>query len=179
MGVREGQGMAFESLAPRTALSKLSRSQRSIFHDLPDGSIGQLRVGFRQAPAGIEKPLFGPRFLLRRPYWCSSGFSDGSLAGLPCFGFATLQRQDLGSPMHPQVSPESPLDLHPSSAHAPGNLLAIHPVNHTLPTDGVVLVQRPAAADAQHRIQIGFPGHRTMGVAGELWLATKTPVPKG
>ena len=68
--------------------------------------------------------------------------------------------------MQPQVSPESLLDLHPSSAHAAGNLLAIQPVNHTLPTDRVVLVQRPAAADAQHRIQIGFPWHRTMGIAG-------------
>src|SRR5215467_8216934 len=101
MGVREGQGMAFEFLAPRTALSKLSRSQRIIFQSLPDRSIGQLRVSLRQPPTGVEKSLFGPRALLRRPYRCSSVFSNGTLAGLPCFGFATLQRQDLRSPMHP------------------------------------------------------------------------------
>src|SRR5204863_9267920 len=118
------------------------------------------------APAGIKKSLPSPRSLRCRSYRCSSGFSDGTLAGLPSFGLATLQWQDLRSPMHPQVSTKSRLDLHPSSAHAAGNLLAIHPVNYAIPANRVVLVQRPAAADAQHRIQIGFPWHRTMGIAG-------------
>src|SRR6516164_2791422 len=66
MGLCEGQGMAFESLAPRTSLSKPFRCLRRIFHGLPDRPVAQLCVSFRQATAAIEQSLLRPALSLAR-----------------------------------------------------------------------------------------------------------------
>ena len=57
--------MAFESLAPRTSLSKPFRCLRRIFHGFEDRSVAQLCVSLRQAMAAIEQSLLRLRFLLR------------------------------------------------------------------------------------------------------------------
>jgi hypothetical protein len=80
--------------------------------------------------------------------------------------------------MHPPASIQPSLQLHARSAHASGQLLALDPIDHTLPPDRVICAHRAALANAQHRIQIASRLQNTMSVAGQLWLATKTPMPK-
>ena len=54
MGVREGQGMAFEFLAPRTALEKPFSLRGRIFHGLPQRSIGKTGVTFLASATRIQ-----------------------------------------------------------------------------------------------------------------------------
>src|SRR5712692_2407291 len=79
MGVREGQGMAFEFLAPRTALCKPFSTRRRISYGLPERSIGKTDVTFLASATGIENPLSGSRFLLRRFPLCRSALEDRTL----------------------------------------------------------------------------------------------------
>src|SRR5215472_17523110 len=137
MGVREGQGMAFESLAPRTFLSKPSRWLRRIFHGLPDRSIAQLLVSLRQATAAIEQSLPGPRFLVPRFLDCCWSVARTLVRHrgptLACF-----QGHDLPSPAQPSASVQPSLQLYASSAHACRNVLALHAIGHALPTHCVI-----------------------------------------
>ena len=80
--------------------------------------------------------------------------------------------------MHPGAAIESSLQLHAGTAHGRLNLLALDPVNHTFPANRVILAYRTALPNAQHGIQIRFWPHRTVGIARQLRLATKAPVPK-
>lgn len=80
--------------------------------------------------------------------------------------------------MHPHAAIQSPLYLHASTAHATRHLLAIDPVSHSIRAHGVILAYRAALTHAQHRIQIGMWIERSMGIARQSRLATKTPVPK-
>src|SRR5437667_12366890 len=57
MGVREGQGMAFEFLAPRTALEKPFSLRGRIFHGLPQRSIGKTGVTFLASATRIQNTL--------------------------------------------------------------------------------------------------------------------------
>jgi len=110
MGARGKGRAAFEPALPRTSLSQHSRSQGRIFHGLPDRSIGQLRVSFGQATAGLEKSLPSPRFLLGRSLGCNSGF-EGRLDDSPWPGFTAFQGHD-------SVSPVQPPGFHPAVARA-------------------------------------------------------------
>ena len=138
-----------EFLAPRTSLSKLSGSQRRIFYGLPDRSIGQLRVSFGQTPAGIEKSLPSPRSLLHRSLGYSSGFSAPHDYEVR-LGFTTFQYQHSVVPVHPPASLQPSLHLHAGSALASGNLLALDPLDHTIPPNRVIRAHRTALANAQH-----------------------------
>ena len=94
------------------------------------------------------------------------------------WGWAKLQCQHSLAPVHPRASIESSLQLHAGTAHGGLNLLALDPVNHTLPANRVILAHRTALPNAQHGIQIRFWQHCTVGIARQLRLATKAPVPK-
>jgi hypothetical protein len=94
------------------------------------------------------------------------------------WGWANLQSQHSLSPVHPGAAIESSLQLHAGTAHGRLNLLALDPINHTLPANRVILAHDTALPNAQHGIQIRFWQQRTVGIACQLRLATKTPVPK-
>src|SRR6202050_5785451 len=91
------------------------------------------------------------------------------------WGWAKLQCQHSLAPVHPGPAIESSFQLHAGAAHGGLNLLALDPVNHTLPANRVILAHRTALPNAQHRIQIRSWQHRTVGIAYHLRLATKTP----
>src|SRR5713101_1694853 len=178
MGVREGQGMAFEFLAPRTALCKPFSTRRRISYGLPERSIGKTDVTFLASATGIENPLSGSRFLLRRFPLCRSALEDRTLDTKGCCGLAKLEGHHLVSPVQPRASIQSSLQLHAGAAHGRLNLFPLHPVNRAMPAHRVILPHRTALPNAQHGSQIRCRRQSTMSVPRQLRLATKAPVPE-
>ena len=66
MGVREGQGMALNSLPLAQFLCKAFSPQCRISHGLPDGSVAKTVVILSPLPTRLQKSLSGPRLFLFR-----------------------------------------------------------------------------------------------------------------
>src|SRR5262249_53245547 len=107
MGVREGQGMALNSLPLAQLIEALPLVGESL-SGLAKWVDRQLRISFGQATAGIEPSLLGPRFLLRRSLRCCSG-SHHSLADYPWPGGTAFQWHESVAPLHPPTAIQPPL----------------------------------------------------------------------
>src|SRR5215472_10409885 len=82
------------------------------------------------------------------------------------------------SPAHPPASIQSPLQLHAGTTHASGDLFAFDSVDSAIPANRVIRAYGTAFPNTQHRIQIRSPEQASVGVAGQLRLPTKTPIPQ-
>jgi len=136
--------------------------------------MGKMVVILSPSSTGIEKTLSGSRLFLRGSRPCRPLLEDRRLDMPGGWGWAKLQL----APVHPGAAIESSLQLHAGAAHGAPNLLALDPASHTLPANRVILAYRTALPNAQHGIQIRFRQHRTVGIARQLRLATKAPVPE-
>src|SRR6516164_946423 len=155
-----------------------ARWQWGMPHGVPEGPIRKFVVTFFPTATTIEKPLFGARSLLRRSleFRGRLGWTFDRNLGSACTAF---QGHKSVLPLHPSASIQAALDLHAGSAHAPGNLLPLHPVERSLPANRVIRRHLAALPNAQHGIQIRSRQQRTMGVPRQLRRTPKAPVPKG
>src|ERR1700687_6329697 len=140
--------------------------------------MGKVVVILSPSSTGFEKTLSGARLFLRGSHRWRSRLEDRRFGTPGGWGWAKLQCQHSLAPVHPRAAIESSLQLHAGAAHGGLNLLALDPVNHTLPANRVILAYRTAMPNAQHGIQIRFRQHRTVGIARQLRLAAKTPAPE-
>ena len=109
--------MAFESLAPRSSLSKLWRGQGRISYRLPDWSTAKMVEAFSPSLTAIQAPRFRSRFLPRRSQLGNAAL-DRPRGRHPWWGLTAFPCHHALSPMHPPAAIAPALHLHPGSPHA-------------------------------------------------------------
>ena len=136
-GWERGARAAFESLPHLSCLEEFSLLRRIIPHDLPNRTVAQAVVAFRQLLAGLLQTLLGSRLLARRPS------EHGRAFELRCrmrpLRKARLQGHYLLAPAHPHTSIQALFDRRRCTPHTRPDVWAADLIRCRLPSHGVVL----------------------------------------